>query len=132
MPITKTHITDKNYNQKVIQIDRPFVMVFSRKVCPYCRTVENYFDMIQNEYPMIEIFFVKSEDSPNLISKFQIRTAPVTYYFNQNKVRSSVMTGAGSIKLIRNRLDKINIPLEKKPTFIQKVKGAIYDKNKAI
>lgn len=113
-------INDGNYNEVIMKEEKqPFILVFISKTCIHCKTVESFMKKVSPNYENISIYFVQSEESPKLLSLFNISSFPTTHFFKEDKSGIKRIVGATSISDFIDGFELINV--KKKKSLIKRI-----------
>jgi len=78
-------ITQSNFNQEVLNSDRPVLVDFWASWCGPCRMVSPIVDEIAAERSDIKVCKVNVDEQPELANQFQIMTIPTLIVFKDGK-----------------------------------------------
>ncbi|MCZ6582143.1 MAG: thioredoxin [Thaumarchaeota archaeon] len=104
------NITKENWDQEVINSDKPVLVDFFATWCSPCSVLAPILDDLDKEYEG-KVNFVKVDVDQNkeLASEYSIFSIPTLVIFLNGKVISQA-SGAASKESIRNYIDKNIIP----------------------
>jgi len=78
-------ITQSNFNQEVLNSDRPVLVDFWASWCGPCRMLSPIVDEIAAERSDIKVCKVNVDEQPELANQFQIMTIPTLIVFKDGK-----------------------------------------------
>lgn len=80
-------VTDSNFDEIVINSDKPVIVDFWAEWCGPCRMVAPIIDEISKEYEGKAVVTKCDVDSnPRVASKYSIRNIPTVLYFKDGKI----------------------------------------------
>ena len=104
------HITKENWNQEVINSDKPVLVDFFATWCGPCSVVAPILDELDKEYEG-KVNFVKVDVDQNkeLASEYNISSIPTIAIFHNGKIVAQQI-GAASKNTIKYYIDKNIMP----------------------
>ncbi|MDY6029164.1 MAG: thioredoxin [Acidaminococcaceae bacterium] len=97
------HITNNNFEQEVLQSDKPVLIDFWASWCGPCRMVGPIIDEIAAERQDIKVVKINVDEEQELAASFQIMSIPTLVVMKDGKVISQ-SAGAKSKAQILNML----------------------------
>ncbi len=97
------HITNNNFEQEVLQSDKPVLIDFWASWCGPCRMVGPIIDEIAAERQDIKVVKINVDEEQELAASFQIMSIPTLVVMKDGKVVSQ-SAGAKSKAQILNML----------------------------
>ncbi|AEA34568.1 thioredoxin family protein [Hippea maritima] len=96
-----------------------YVLMFVSNHCPYCRQMEKLMKQIEKDYldKGIEFYVLNISSNPEIATKYNIMSTPLTYFMNGKEVVGKEM-GAVSKRAVELELEE----LLKAGEFIKKIK----------
>ncbi len=87
-------ITKANFEEEVINSDKPVLLDFWAVWCPPCKRLSPLVDLIAEENPQIKVGKVNTDEEQELAMKFSISSIPTLIFFKNGKV---ITTSVGEI-----------------------------------
>ncbi len=87
-------ITKANFEEEVINSDKPVLLDFWAVWCPPCKRLSPLVDLIAEENPQIKVGKVNTDEEQELAMKFSISSIPTLIFFKSGKV---ITTSVGEI-----------------------------------
>jgi thioredoxin 1 len=81
-----TVITKDNFNNEVINSDKPVLIDFWASWCGPCRMVSPIVDEISEEVPSVKVVKINVDEQPELAQKFDIMSIPTLMVMKDGKV----------------------------------------------
>lgn len=81
------HVNDSNFDEVVLQADKPVVVDFWAEWCGPCRMIAPFMEEISREYEgRALVAKCDVDDSPGVAAKFGIRNIPTVLFFKNGEV----------------------------------------------
>jgi thioredoxin 1 len=81
-----TEVTSDNWDQEVIQADKPVLVDFWAPWCAPCRQLTPTIDKIANDFAgRGKVVKLNTEDGPEIAARFRISAIPQLLVFNQGQ-----------------------------------------------
>jgi thioredoxin 1 len=84
-------ITAENFEQEVLQSDKPVLIDFWAPWCGPCRMVSPVVEEIANEHPEIKVGKVNVDEQQDLARKYRIMSIPSLYVFKNGEVANKTI-----------------------------------------
>ncbi|HJA49259.1 MAG TPA: thioredoxin [Candidatus Agathobaculum intestinipullorum] len=85
------HITKDNFEEQVLQSDKPVLLDFWASWCGPCRMVSPIIDEIAEEKSDIKVGKINVDEQPELAGAFQVMSIPTLVVMKNGKVANRTM-----------------------------------------
>lgn len=100
-------ITDHNFEELVVQSDKPAMLDFWAVWCGPCRMIAPFVEEMHGEYEgKAVIGKVDVDSSPEIANRFRVMNIPTVLFFKNGKVVDK-QVGACPKKVLVNKLDAL-------------------------
>ena len=80
------HISKNNFQQEVLQSEKPVLLDFYASWCGPCRMLSPILDEIAQEHPEIKVAKVNVDEEQELASQFQVISIPSLFVLENGEV----------------------------------------------
>ena len=84
-------LTKENFQQEVIQSDKPVLIDFWAAWCGPCRMVGPVVEQIANEHPEYKVGKIDVDSQPELAGQFSIMSIPTLLVFKDGKIHNKTV-----------------------------------------
>jgi thioredoxin 1 len=84
MEIQTIELNEEDFNSKTA--DQNGVLLFYKKICPFCKTMEGVIDKFAKANPEAVLFSVDFEEQKALTDRFQVERAPTLFILKDGQV----------------------------------------------
>lgn len=84
-------ITEQNFEQEVLQSDKPVLLDFWAPWCGPCRMVSPIVDQIATERGDVKVGKVNVDEQPNLAAQFDIMSIPMLMVFKNGALYNKAL-----------------------------------------
>ena len=96
-----TQVSDENFNQEVLQSDKPTLVDFWAEWCGPCHAVSPAVERISESYAeQMKFTKLNVDESPSTSAVYGIRSIPTLMVFKDGKVFSSIIGAVPEAKLL--------------------------------
>jgi len=94
------HVTDSEFDSKVVQNDTPCLVDFWAPWCGPCKAIGPVIDELANEYDgKVQIAKMNVDDNPATPGKFGIRAIPTLILFKGGEIVDQITGAVGKAQL---------------------------------
>jgi len=91
----------KGFDEVLQAKDSLIVVDFTTDWCPYCKKLAPVIEQIAGEYgDKIEVYFVNTDEQPELAERYDIMTIPSVFVFQNGEVLNSAVNPRGKEAVI--------------------------------
>lgn len=100
------HVTDNNFDEKVLKSELPVLLVFWAPWCGACRSYSNVLEKVDRNYSDFIVVAKMNTDENKKSRDFNLSAIPTSIIFKNGEV-SEKFTGLVSENGLKEKLDKI-------------------------
>jgi thioredoxin 1 len=90
--MTAREVTDANFQQEVLESEKPIMVDFWAEWCGPCRAVSPILDAIAHEHAeKLDIVKLNVDDNPETALKYGITSIPAMYVFRNGEIAKRVI-----------------------------------------
>lgn len=106
--MTVLSVTDKNFNEEVLNADKPVLVDFWAQWCGPCRLVSPIVDEIANEmHDKLKVVKVNVDEAQELAGSYQIMSIPTLLLFKEGKPVEQIVGAMSKDQLLSKITPKI-------------------------
>ncbi|MBU3806452.1 MAG: thioredoxin [Candidatus Fournierella pullistercoris] len=102
--MAKFEVTTQNFEQTVLQSDKPILVEFTAPWCGYCRRLAPVLERMKDEPDMPDIGVIDIDQQPALAERYFVDTIPTLLLF-QNGNPGPALVAPGTASQIKNWID---------------------------
>ncbi len=80
------HITKENFEQEVLNSDKPVLLDFWASWCGPCRMLAPILEQLAEEHPEVKVGKVNTDEQMELATKFGIMSIPALFVMKDGKI----------------------------------------------
>lgn len=102
-----THITDKNFEEEVLESETPVIIDFYANWCMPCKMMAPVFENLSGEYEgKLKFCKLNTDEYPELSSEFGIQGIPALVIISDGKEIGRIV-GFSSETVLKNKINQI-------------------------
>lgn len=83
------HLTDQNFEETILNADKPVVVDFWAEWCPPCKKLGPVIEKVAEDYKdKVAMYKVNVDENPSLSQMFSIEVIPTVIFFEGNNAKS--------------------------------------------
>ena len=97
-----SEVTDQNFDEEVLQSEKPVMVDFWAAWCAPCRTLEPTVDQIAQEYSeRAKVVKLNVDENTEISSKYNIRGIPTLLLFKEGKIKDQIVGATSKDNIAR-------------------------------
>lgn len=105
---TIQHVTDADFNEKVLNSDKPVLVDFWAEWCTPCRMIAPILEEIANNQDNLDIVKLNTDENPELAAKYGITSIPALKVFDRGEVVKEIIGAKPKAALLKELGDYAN------------------------
>ncbi|MGI6030104.1 MAG: thioredoxin [Eubacteriales bacterium] len=94
------HVTKENFEQEVLQSDKPVLVDFWATWCGPCRMVAPVVEQIAEEHPEYKVCKIDVDEQNELAVQFRVMSIPTLMVFKNGKLERSTVGAQGKESIL--------------------------------
>jgi thioredoxin 1 len=85
-------INDENFDEQILQNDKPAAVLFKTEGCPYCRAMEPILEQIADEFKdLVKIVAIDALENQEKTDEYGIQAVPQLLFFREGEIVDSIL-----------------------------------------
>ena len=99
--MTVIEVNDSNFEQEVLQADKPVLVDFYAPWCAPCRLAEPVLEELAQEKEDVKIVKLNVDENPATAQKYQVMSIPTVILFKDGQIVNQMVGFAGKAGYLR-------------------------------
>ncbi|WP_298323372.1 thioredoxin [Haloactinopolyspora sp.] len=102
------HVTDADFDEKVLKSDKPVLVDFWAEWCTPCRMIAPVLEEIASNQDKLDIVKLNTDENPELAAKYGITSIPALKVFDRGEVVKEIIGAKPKAALLNELGDYVN------------------------
>ena len=102
------HVTDVDFDEKVLKSDKPVLVDFCAEWCTPCRMIAPVLEEIASNQDKLDIVKLNTDENPELAAKYGITSIPALKVFDRGEVVKEIIGAKPKAALLNELGDYVS------------------------